>query len=279
MRILADYFRVMRQYRRRVGRYPNLFRDTRFTEKVQVAKLRWRIPRMVVLADKVLAKQVVAEELGREWTTPTLYAGRSLPPRDARNWPMPFVIKANNWSGGNYFVTGPQPPDWDDIERSVDYWMGRTFGRSFGEWVYREIPPQVLVEPYIGAGEPPVDYRLHVFDGRADFVSVNWERFAGLKRAVYDRDWQRLPFIMSDDAEPYYGNDIPPMPRSYPEMIRAAEHLAAGFPFARVDFYEIDGLPRFGEVTFYPNSGFIRLPEELDLKYGAMWPDELPANG
>lgn len=278
MQTLVDYVRVMRQYRRRVGRYPNLFRPTRFTEKVQVAKLRWRTPRMVALADKVLAKQIVAAELGAGWVTPTVYAGPSLPPRTERNWSSPFVIKANNWSGGNYFVTGPEQPDWDEIERSVDYWLSRTFGRSLGEWVYREIPPQILVEPYIGDGEPPADYRLHVFDGRADFVSVNWERFAGLKRANYDRDWRRLHFVMSDEAA-YYGDDIPPMPRSYPEMIRAAEHLAAGFPFARVDFYEIDGRPRFGEVTFYPNSGFIRLPDELDFKYGAMWPDRLPAAG
>lgn len=279
MQTLADYVRIMRQYRRRVGRYPNLFRPKRFTEKVQVAKLLWRTPRMIALADKVVAKQIVARELGIEWITPTLYAGPALPSRVERNWPGPFVVKANNWSGGNYFVIDPAQPDWDTIERSVEHWLGHTFGRSLGEWVYREIVPQILVEPYIGAGEPPVDYRLHVFDGRADIVSVNWERFAGLKRAVYDRDWKRLPFIMSDDAAPYYGDDIPPMPSSYPEMIRAAEQLATGFPFARIDFYEIDGRPRFGEVTFYPNSGFIRLPDELDLKYGAMWPDGLPTIG
>jgi hypothetical protein len=276
MQSVINYVRVMRKYRRRVGRYPNLLRPTRFTEKVQVAKLRWRTPRMVVLADKVLAKHAVAELLGIEWITPTLYAGPALPPRSERNWPRPYVIKANNWSGGNYFVSGPDEPDWDEIERHVLHWMRRPFGRSMGEWVYSKIPPQILVEPYIGEGEPPVDYRLHVFDGRSDFVSVNWERFAGLKRANYSRDWQRLPFVVSD-AEPYYGGDIPPEPKSYAEMIRAAELLATGFPFARVDFYEIDGRPRFGEVTFYPNSGFIRWPDELDLKYGAMWPNRLPA--
>lgn len=273
---LVEYLQVMRKYRRRVGRYPNLFRPTRFTEKVQVAKLHWRSPRMVVLADKVLAKHAVAELLGPEWVTPTLYAGARLPPRHERNWPMPYVIKANNWSGGNYFVTGPDQPDWDEIERHVHEWMRRPFGRSMGEWVYSAIPPQILVEPYIGEGEPPVDYRLHVFGGRSDFVSVNWERFAGLKRANFSRDWQRLPFVVSD-GEAYYGDGIPPMPKSYPEMIRGAELLAQGFPFVRVDFYEIEGRPRFGEATFYPNSGYIRWPADLDCKLGAMWPDGLPA--
>lgn len=272
---LIDYLRVMRKYRRRVGRYPNLFRPTRFTEKVQVAKLRWRSPRMVVLADKVLAKHAVADLLGSEWVTPTLYVGTALPPRSERNWPMPYVIKANNSSGGNYFVTGADEPNWDEIERSVSEWMRRPFGGSMGEWVYSAIPPQILVEPYFGGAEPPADYRLHVFGGRSDFVSVNWDRFSGLKRANYSRDWQRLPFVVSD-GEAYYGDGIPPMPQSYTEMIRGAELIATGFPFVRVDFYEIDGRPRFGEATFYPNSGYIRWPQELDQRLGAIWPDGLP---
>lgn len=277
MRTLIDYVRVLRHYRRDVGRYPNLLRPSRYTEKVQVAKLRWRSPRMVALADKVLVKQIVAERLGANWITPTLYAGPTLPPRSERTWTAPYVIKANNWSGGNHFVTGAEQPDWDEIERRVAHWRRRTYGRSMGEWVYCAIPPQVLVEPYIGGTEPPVDYKLHVFNGRVELVSLNWEYFAGLKRANYDGDWNRLPFVMANGAAPYYGADVPARPDTYAEMIRAAELLSAGFPFARVDFYEIDGRPRFGEMTFYPSSGFLRLPDEVDFKYGAMWPDGLPA--
>jgi hypothetical protein len=275
MQTLIDYVRVLRHYRRDLGRYPNLLRPTRFSEKIQVAKLRWRSPRMVALADKVLAKRIVAARLGPEWVTPTLYAGPTLPPRSERNWPVPYVIKANNWSGGNYFVTGE--PDWDEIEPRVERWRSKTYGRSMGEWVYRAMRPQLLVEPYIGGTEPPVDYRLFVFNGRVEMISVNWNFFSGQKRAVYDGDWNRLPFVMANGVEPDHGPDVPPPPASYPEMVRGARELASGFPFARVDLYEIDGRPRFGEVTFYPSSGFVRLPEEYDLRYGALWPDGLPA--
>lgn len=276
MQTLIDYLHVLRKYRRDVGRYPNLLRPVRFTEKVQFAKLRWRTPRMVALADKVLVKQIVADRLGPAWVTPTLFAGPTLPPRAERTWPVPYVIKANNWSGGNAFVTGAAP-DWAAIEAQAERWRTRTYGRLMGEWVYRAIPHQVLVEPFIGGAEPPVDYKLHVFNGRVELISVNWDYFSGIKRANYDRDWNRLPFVMSNEAPPYYGPGIPPQPTSYPEMLRAAELLSAGFPFVRVDFYEIDGHPRFGEVTFYPSSGFMKLPDEFDFKYGALWPDALPA--
>lgn len=92
---------------------------------------------------------------------------------------------------------------------------------------------------------------------------------------MFDRDWKRLDFVIGNHQS-YYGDDIPPRPDCYPEMVAAAETLAAGFPFARVDFYVIDNRPRFGEVTFYPDSGMFRMPPEIDRHYGALWPDWVP---
>ena len=37
-------------------------------------------------------------------------------------------------------------------------------------------------------------------------------------------------------------------------MIQAAEILAEDFPFVRVDFYEVGNVPKFGEMSFYPES-------------------------
>ena len=48
--------------------------------------------------------------------------------------------------------------------------------------------------------------------------------------------------------------------------------MAATFDFARIDFYEIAGEPKFGEVTFYPGSGLDPFdPLELDSEIGALW--------
>ena len=52
-------------------------------------------------------------------------------------------------------------------------------------------------------------------------------------------------------------------------MIRLAETLAEGIPFVRIDFYEVDEKPYFGEITFFPGSGFEEFtPEEWDDKLG-----------
>jgi hypothetical protein len=48
-------------------------------------------------------------------------------------------------------------------------------------------------------------------------------------------------------------------------MIAAAAILDSDMDFVHVDFYEIDQRARFGEMTFYPSSGFKAFdPPEFD---------------
>ena len=60
------------------------------------------------------------------------------------------------------------------------------------------------------------------------------------------------------------------LPDSLDEMIRIAEILADGRVFVRVDFYEMSHQIYFGEITFYPASGFAPIvPNEWDLELGS----------
>jgi hypothetical protein len=61
-------------------------------------------------------------------------------------------------------------------------------------------------------------------------------------------------------------------PASLSQMIDAAEKLSDGMSFVRVDLYEINGQPRFGELTFYPASAAeIFDPPEYDRFVGSYW--------
>ncbi|MEQ1901794.1 MAG: ATP-grasp fold amidoligase family protein [Devosia sp.] len=269
----VEWLLVLHAYRVRVGRFPNLLRPRTFGEKMQVAKLTWRTPMMPLLADKVRVKDIVAGRLGAEWVTPTLFAGASLPPREDRVWPLPYVIKANNSSGANIFVRTEDDINWERIEQSVQSWMSRRNER-LGEWAYKDIPPQVLVEPLAGGSTPKLEYKLFCFGGRVEFIEVHLRHKGGRREcANMDRDWVQHPFTLKIPMP----KDPPPRPVSLDEMIRGAERLAEGFPFVRIDLYEVDGRPRFGEVTFYPASGFINpSPPEYDRTYGDLWPPGMP---
>lgn len=222
---------------------------------------------MTLLVDKVMAKSEVARLLGDEWVTPTLYAGSSLPERSRRNWAKPYVLKTNHGSGGNFFVRSAKDEEWPSIELKVDDMLRTTYGATSHEWAYQGVKPQILVEPLIG--ESLVDYKLFVFGGRVEFIQVHTDRFKDHKASFFDRDWNLQPFGMN------WPRHTSPLaaPASLQQMIEGAELLVAGFPFARVDLYEIEKSPRFGEVTFYPDSGFAAVvPDEFDYLLGEVWP-------
>ena len=52
-------------------------------------------------------------------------------------------------------------------------------------------------------------------------------------------------------------------------MKKLARILSKDIPFLRVDFYQINGRVYFGELTFYPGSGYEEFtPEEWDTIIG-----------
>lgn len=252
--------RVRVAYWWRHGRPARLSDPMLFTELIQHRKLYDRDPRLPRLADKVAAKEWVAGVLGRDWVIPTLWHGPAL--GELPDWPTPFVVKSRHGCNQRDFVRSPEH-DWARLRRRARGWVRRRYGWWLGEWLYAGIERGLLVEPFVGRGGVlPVDYKVFVFGGRAAFVQVHLERETAHRWVVLDRDWRRRT----------PGPDAPARPDSLPEMLAAAERLGRDFDFVRVDFYEVDGRPTFGEMTFYPGSGLYPLdPPELDAEMGTLW--------
>ena len=105
------------------------------------------------------------------------------------------------------------------------------------------------------------------FNGKVkcSFVCIDRRKPTGLKVDFYDDNWNHMPF------KRHYPNSgmLTPRPKSYNKMVEYAEILSRNIPFVRVDFYEINGKPYFGELTFYPGSGFEEFtPEYYDYVLG-----------
>jgi hypothetical protein len=264
--LLQDYVRLRRGYRGNFGTSPNIFRPKTFSEKIQHRKLFDHDLRLPLRADKIEVKQFVSDRLGRGWVTPTLWHGTQLPDRPA--WPVPFVLKASHGSAMNMFVRSE--PDWNEIRVRSRKWLAeRYYGSWGGEWLYSQIQPRLLAEPFIGElFALPVDYKLWTFNGRVEFIQVDTDREIGHKRTMFDRDWKRMPFTIGFPADQ---RDIQ-KPSSLKEMIEAAQTLSENIAFVRVDLYEIDKTPRFGEMTFYPGCGWEKFaPPEFDRIVGDLW--------
>ena len=257
----AARVRIALTYGLRHRRFVHPHRPRRFTDWIQWRKLYDRDPRMSLLADKVAVKQHVAALLGEAWVTPTLYEGASLP--EVAPWAPPFVVKSSHGCNQRAFVrTGCE--DWAAIRAAAQKWVRAPYGRLLDEWLYSRVPTGVMVEPFIGAGAAlPIDYKIYVFGGRAACVKVDFDREHRHWSSIHALDWRPIW------APP--GQAPGPPPASLAEMIAAAETLGRGFDFVRVDFYDVEGRPRFGEMTFYPGSGLTPLPDRLDHWLGALW--------
>jgi hypothetical protein len=256
-------------YFRAHGRWPNLRSPKTFNEKIQYRKLHQHDKRFSRLADKSLVKEYVAEKLGPDWVIPTLWVGTELPPLAERTWEMPFALKATHGSSTNVFVRNTAERNWPVIEQKADAWLHQTYGTWAREWLYTKIQPRLLVEPFINFGSAlPLDYKFFVFEGRVAYIQVDTDREHDHRRILYTRDWQLVDVRFGVDRPA----TLPPRPTTLEAMIAAAEQLGSAFDFVRIDFYEVQGRPLFGEMTFYPDSGLGTFtPSSFDTELGALW--------
>lgn len=177
---------------------------------------------------------------------------------------VPAVLKSRHGCNQNAFLTSaPSKAEWRQIRRRSDRWQRAAYGRWLDEWAYRAVPRGLLAEPLLGGKLPlPIDYKIYVFGGAATHIQVHLDRGGRHRWILHDRAWRPL----------VSGPDAPPPPPSLAAMIDAAETLARGHDFLRVDFYDVDGRPYFGEFCLYPGSGLDPFAADwIDLELGGLW--------
>ncbi len=258
--------RVAVIYGWRHRRLLNLDAPIRFTELVQMRKLYDRSPDQTLLMDKVAAKHLAEVALGTEWVVPTLWSGKTLP--DETPFPFPAILKARHGCNQNAVLCkAPARSQWRRLQHRSRRWQRAPYGIWLDEWAYRDVPRGLIAEPLLGGKLPlPIDYKIYVFGGHATHVQVHLDRGGRHRWILHDRNWRPLV-----DA-----TDRPDAPASLSAMLAAAETLSRGMSFLRVDFYEVDGRPYFGEFCLYPGSGFDPFAADwIDLELGAIWLDAM----
>ena len=113
-----------------------------------------------------------------------------------------------------------------------------------------------------------IDYKVFCFNGRPEMTLVCTDRYSatGLCEDFFDNNWVNIPV-----KRPNHRNSQTQIkrPHNHKQLLCLAEKLSHGTPFLRVDFYEINGNVYFGEMTFYPASGFEGFePESWDTRFG-----------
>lgn len=254
------------------GRLPNLSDPQTFSEKVLWRILFDRRELLDWTCDKQVMKRAVQALDRTVQPLPTLWYGDDVDALTRLELPPEWVIKPNRQSGGKvYFGSGA--PDVEKLAARTSGWLAREQRHIdwLGEWAYSVARTGLLVEPRIPgpeAGAAPIDYKIFVFDGVPQMVQVHVGR--GKNLAQYHLTPQWKPFGIRTRLE--RGGPPPVRPRSLDMMLQQAARIAREFDFLRVDFYDHDGEPIFGEVTPYPAGGLRRYyPKGADLELGNLW--------
>lgn len=230
-----------------------------FGEKLQWLKLYDRRPEYTILVDKVKAKEYVASIIGEEYIIPTLGVWDNPEDIDFASLPERFVLKCNHNSGlGMYVCKNKSTINIETVKEGL--WQGLKQNYYIGsrEWPYKNVPRRILAEQFIdapsGVQDLP-DYKWYCFNGKPKFCQVIQDRNTCETIDFFDIDWNHQEFVGLNKIA---GNaKVSPMPPAHlDEHLMIARKLSKGIPFARIDLYETNNGPYFGEVTFFPNSGF-----------------------
>ena len=253
-----------------MNRELNLEAPRTFNEKLQWLKLYDRKPEYTMMVDKYAVRKYIADTIGEEYLIPLLGVWDNPDDIDFDALPNQFVLKCNHNSGlGMCICKDKSKLDIEKVKAGLRKGMQQDYYLTSREWPYKNVSRKIVCEEYMEDRQAHelIDYKFMCFNGAVKCSFTCSERFteSGLKVTFFDKDWNIMPFERHYPAS----KNLPKKPINYDKMIQFSEQLSQGIPFVRVDFYEINGQLFFGELTFYPGSGFEEFtPEEWDYKLG-----------
>ena len=262
-----QYLRIM--YSIRIGHKLDLDNPVTFNEKLQWLKLHDKKPIYTKMVDKYEAKKYVARMIGEEHIIPTLGIYDSFDDIDFDKLPNQFVMKCTHDSGGLVVCRDKSLLNKNAARRKINKCLKSNYYYNNREWPYKNVKPRIIIEKYMSNDEKGAlsDYKFFCFNGEPKIILVCTERFSnnGLRETWFDKSFKRLDF-----TEGGHSIDLKiKKPKQLTEMLTLSRLLSKKIPFIRVDFYVIDNKVYFGELTFFPASGYEKFdPEEWDAKIG-----------
>lgn len=270
---IPDKQMICLQYWMKTGRRLNLKNPKRYTEKLQWYKLYHRDPLMAQCADKYEVRAYIERKGLGNILNECYGVYQSEDDIDFDVLPEQFVIKATNGAGGVgiEICKDKSRLDITKLKKELHEWLKPQKNGGGREWVYYRYKTKLMIEKYLAPGKGEnslVDYKFFCFNGEPYCLYVMNERFTegGVRQNIYDLDFNVMPY-MREKIKPIRTKIN--KPDNFDEMIEIARKLSEDFPYVRVDLYDIDGRVYFGEMTFFPESGYYDFePDEFDFVLG-----------
>lgn len=254
--VLPDSLYLRLAYWLRIGQSLHLGNPQTFNEKLQWLKLNDRKPIYATLVDKYEVKNYVASIIGDQYIIPTLGIWNDFDDIDFDALPDQFVLKCTHDSGGLVICKDKSQLDKIAAKKKLIKLLKKNYYYHGREWPYKNVKPRIIAEKYMEDHSTSElrDYKFFCFGGTAKCYKVDFDRFVSHKANYFTPDGELMK-VGEEVCPPDFEKEIP-APDNLGKMKEFAEKLSATLPFLRADFYDVDGKVYFGELTFYPASGF-----------------------
>lgn len=275
---VPDSIMLRIQYYLKFGFFPNFKNPQRYSEKMQLYKIKYRNPVLSQCVDKYEVRKYIEGKGLSDYLVRLFGVYDKVEDIIFDELPDKFVLKNTTGGGGIsvIIVDDKSKCNWDEICKKVGEWPMHfpgeiTFGR---EWAYTNMAKtRILIEELL---EPTdnhglIDYKFICFNGRTDYLYVMSDRAFGRDAAlaIYDRNFNKTEVYEFGERR---AEGTLPKPKNFLKMVEIAKKLSEDFPQVRVDLYNVDGKIYFGELTFYDESGYTRFdPDSFDFELGKLF--------
>jgi hypothetical protein len=272
--IPAKYYLEM-LFHVRMGYKLNIKSPRTFNEKLQWLKLYDRKPEYPNMVDKFEVKEYVRGILGNEYIVPLLGVWEKPEDIEWGKLPNQFVLKTTHGGGSTGVVICPDKKSFDK-EKAISVLnksMKDNIWSELREWPYKNLHKRIIAEEYLTDQTNSVngdlnDYKFYCFNGNVKYCEVITGRRTKKQIDFFDLNWNHMDFTFNGYD---FADQRPQKPKCFDTMVEVAGKLCKDKPYSRIDLYVIGNKVYFGEITFYPASGFRGFhPDEWNIRLGDM---------
>lgn len=241
-------------YEAYTGKKLDLENPNRFNEKLQWIKLYDRRPEYTQYVDKYAVRSYVRAKIGEQYLIPLIGVWKNAREIDFNEMPNQFVLKCNHDSGSVIFCKNKNEFDIVKARKKLNHALKKGTFYHGREWPYKNVERKIIAEKFMsdGTGKELNDYKVFCFNGVARLVQIHKGRYSNHTQDYYDIEWNKLDIYQGVPQS----SELMPKPEFLDEMLRLSEILSQGIPEVRIDWYAINGVLYFGEMTFFDGSGF-----------------------
>lgn len=257
------------KFLKKIGGFLNFKNPKSFNEKINYLKIYDDQNIKSDLQDKLKVKNYVSSIIGEEYIIETLkILDINVPFEEQLRKFDKFILKTNFESGIVYFCEDIEKFEFKKIQSQIINSYNKNFHMHGREMHYSRIEKNTFAEKLLENHKELIDYKFYCFDGIPMYVHVDRERYTDHKRSIYTAQWEKIENLTIEyKYDPIYLSE----PFEFEKMKNIASELSKNFKFVRIDLYNHNKKILFGEMTFYPGSGFEKFSiKNFDYEFGKL---------